>query len=422
MNNFEIEEIYNLLNIEPNASLEDIEKAYLRLVGKKLSQGEKDQLKTIKVQYEKLVEYQIQKQEKEEEQQKQSSQDHITKLINNQLKKTKIRVKVDINQTPLKILVNANQASNKKQTIYLIHNILQKIKLPFVERVVVQAIKIDKSIIWEQEIEIYDDQTSNNIKHDTDILLQKAENNTNIFAFPIAFLIAISINIIEPLAWFVSMWIHEFGHATIAWLSGHRALITFAGTVTQLNKSLFVYLGILFLYGLSFWRGKKEGKPFIMIIAVILTVIQFIMTWVISENTYKMLLAFGGIGGEFYLSTFAIISFYFHFPKKYYWEFWRYIVLIIGFTTFSGSFWKWHNIKVGNEAIPWGTFWGGRGDSGGDLNILSGEFGWTSQQIIGTYCFLGNFCLLIIIGFYVYFFNKSYPNFWLNIKLFFSKL
>jgi hypothetical protein len=203
------------------------------------------------------------------------------------------------------------------------------------------------------------------------------------------------------------MWVHELGHATVAWFSGYRAMITFAGTVTQLERSPFVYFGILFLLGLLFWHGWKEQKRFTMILAAILAIMQFLMTWVISRATYRMLLAFGGIGGEFYLSTLFMIGFYAKLPDKLRWEFWRYLSLIVGAITFWSSFWKWHNIERGREAIPWGTFWGSRGDSGGDLNVLSGEFGWNSQQIIGTYTHLGNLCLLFIVGFYIYFWLQS---------------
>ncbi len=57
MNEPNIEQYYQILNLEPGASVEDIEQAYLKLVGKKLRQGEKEELKTIRGAYHQLIEH-----------------------------------------------------------------------------------------------------------------------------------------------------------------------------------------------------------------------------------------------------------------------------------------------------------------------------------------------------------------------------
>ena len=212
------------------------------------------------------------------------------------------------------------------------------------------------------------------------------------------------------------MWVHEFGHATIAWFSGYRAMITFGATITTLEKSNFVYFGILFLLGLTFYTGWKEKKNSPMIVAVTLIMLQFILTWIVSYSDYVTLMAFGGIGGEFYLSTLLIIAFYWRLPEKFYWDFWRFGAVAIGAITFFSSFTKWHNIKVGRDNIPWGTLWGGRGDSGGDLNILNDYSGWSANQIIGTYVSLGNICFMVIISFYLFHLFKSRPELWVKIR------
>ncbi len=417
MNEPNIEQYYQILNLEPGASAEDIEQAYLKLVGKKLRQGEKEELKTIREAYNHLIDYSQKQAEEQEQTEQENYQRHIAQLINNRLQHTRIRVKVNLNRDQLEIRVSAHLAGNPQKATKLIKNILQQLKLTSVEKVKLSGIKADKSIVWEREFIIY--QNINNIKDAqkrSEFLMEKAENNTNTFAFPVAFLIAFAISLTEPLAWFIGMWVHELGHATIAWFSGYRAMITFGGTVTQLQRSPFVYLGILTLLGLLFWYGWKEEKRSAMILALILAIIQFFMTLVISRSTYRMLLAFGGIGGEFYLSTLFMISFYFRLPEKLRWEFWRYLALVIGAITFWSSFSKWHNISRGTEAIPWGTFWGGRGDSNGDLNVLRGDFGWHSQQIIDTYNHLGDLCLFAIVGFYLYFLLQAHPQWGFNIQ------
>ena len=423
MDETKLKEYCQIFNVEESASLEEVEQSYLKLVGKKLTQGKKEELANIKLAYHQLIEYIQEKQEQQEQQQQKEYQQNIATLINNHLKNTRIRVKVKSEQDLLKIIINARLAGNQKKATTLIYNVLQYLQLPSVQKVKLIAIKADRSLVWEKDLIVYQD--INQVKNLEDrhhLLLQEAEKNTNTYALPLAFLIGFGISFAEPLAWFISMWVHEFGHGTIAWFSGYRAMVTFAGTVTMLERSHFVYFGILFLLGLMFHSGWKEQKKSAMVIAVILAIIQFILTWVLSRNSYRMLLSFGGIGGEFYLSTLLIIAFYFKLPEKLYWEFWRFFCLIIGSITFCSSFSKWNNISVGKERIPWGTFWGGRGDSGGDLNILNQEFGWSTKQIIDTYNFVGDICLFIIIGFYFYFLTRSYPHWWFYTRKTFFRL
>ncbi len=422
MNDLDPEKYYQIFNLTTHATLEDLEQSYLKLVGKKLREGSKEELESLKQIYAQLKDYIQQEIEQQQEAQKQAYQHHLTELINSHLRSYNLKVKVNCQENYLEIIVNARQAKSSQRAKNLVEYVLQQIHLPAVKSAKVIGIKADQSRIWEKELRIYRDLNQIiNVDKRTELLLEEAERNTNTFALPIAFLIAFSVSFIEPLAWFIGMWIHEFGHATIAWLSSYRAMVTFAGTITQLEQSNFVYFGILILLGLLFYSAWKENKKVTMVMAVILAIIQFILTWVISRSTYQMLMIWGGIGGEFYLSTLLIIGFYLKLPEKLHWDFWRYFALIIGSITFWSSFGKWHNIRVGKEQVPWGTFWGGRGDSGGDMNILNQDYNWTIQQIIDTYNNLGNICLLIILGFYVYFLMQSRPILWFKIKQKFSE-
>ncbi len=83
-------------------------------------------------------------------------------------------------------------------------------------------------------------------------------------------------------------------------------------------------------------------------------------------------------------------------------------------------FWQWRRIDQGREFIPWGTFWGGRGDMGGDMDQLSQLFSWSDNTIIITYRTLGDICLWIIIGVYLSFTWQQKANVWLTIKNLFN--
>lgn len=249
----------------------------------------------------------------------------------------------------------------------------------------------------------------------------------NISALPLAAVLAVFFNatlfyvFLEP--W--QIWIHEFGHATVAWFSGYQATpLPFGWTNVGDKQSWFVYFGILFLLVLLFWAGWRERLKWTMGLALGLILLQFFMTWMMGYNTYELLLAFGGVGGEFYLSTFLMVAFYFRFPDRWRWDFWRFFLLIIAAHTFWHEFWRWHLIERGQAQIPWGTLLGGEGDQGGDMNFLNAS-GWSTDQIINTYTYLGDICLAILIGVYAFFVIRMSPGSWLQIKqnaiLWFSK-
>jgi hypothetical protein len=100
------------------------------------------------------------------------------------------------------------------------------------------------------------------------------------------------------------VWIHEFGHAIIGWMTGHRALpLPIGWTPISLEKSNFVYFGLLFLLVLMFVAGARERKIWPMVLAVVLAMAQAYMTWRLPQATAEMWIAFGGVGGELYLSA-----------------------------------------------------------------------------------------------------------------------
>ncbi len=202
----------------------------------------------------------------------------------------------------------------------------------------------------------------------------------------------------------INIWWHEFGHAIVAWLSGRKAIpLPIGWTNVEPERSLFVYFGILVLLGLLGWSGYKERQRWPMVLAIGLALLQVYMTWWMSADRFEMWLAFGGIGGEFYLCTLMMVSFYFPLPAYWRWDFYRYPVVLGAAFTFFGKLSSWRQIRRGVESIPWGSLWGGADHAGGDMNILSDQFGWSDQLIIDTYNGIGGWCLLMILSVYFYF-------------------
>jgi hypothetical protein len=404
MSQIDLHECYRLLNLEPGASTEEIQTAYLQKVSQLLRQGAKEEVKQLKSAHAFLRDYALQKEHQEA---KENTQQKIIELVTQRLQSKRIQAQIRIQGEQLRIIVDVNQFGQSQIFKEIIYLLLEDLELRGIQIFKIYGVKRNGSIVWKDECPV---SSGAIVAQRSQRLLKQGHRNINTFAFPIAIVIAIALNSASlfPL-W--SMWIHELGHASVAWLAGHHALPTFAATIVSLERSLFVYFGILILLGLLFWSSWREKKPWTMGLAVSLTLLQFYMTWLLSPGTFEMILAFGGIGGEFYLSTFFMVCFYFPLPDRWRWDFWRYIVLVLSASTFLESFSMWHRISTGQEAIPWGTFWGGRGDSGGDMDILAFQFGWSDRTIIDTYKNLGNICGLLLLGVYLYFLIKNNPQF-----------
>ena len=228
----------------------------------------------------------------------------------------------------------------------------------------------------------------------------------NALAFPVVAVLAILAKR-SFLGFFLTgfhVWVHEFGHATVAWLTGKRALpLPIGWTNIGPEKSLFVYFGILFLLGLMFVAGAKERKVWPMVFAIVLALAQAWMTWWLPEETARMWIAFAGVGGEFYLAAAMMGMFYFQLPEKFRWGGCRYFFLFVGAGSFFETYVFWKQVKRGEEGIPYGSMVNGEDDAGGDMNTLRDDFGWTQHRIIYTYNHLADACLVALVVVYLAF-------------------
>jgi hypothetical protein len=210
---------------------------------------------------------------------------------------------------------------------------------------------------------------------------------------------------LTPLAFLLrgfQVWVHEFGHASVAWMTGRRALpLPFGWTTIEPEFSNFVYFGVLFLLTVLLVAGWRERKVWPMAIAVALAGLQFWMTWRWPEARQQFWFSFGGVAGEFVLSALAMMLFFVELPEKFRWDTCRYGFLFLGAACFIMSFTFWLRVYHGLEPVPLGTMIGGEDDAGGDMNILIDEFRWNFIRIRRTYHLLAVTCAWAVAGVYV---------------------
>lgn len=239
---------------------------------------------------------------------------------------------------------------------------------------------------------------------------------------PVVMAVLALLVVVSPLGFFLDgfhVWTHEFGHATVAWLAGHRALPLPLGWTNTGPRTPFVYFGILFLLVVLVVAGIRERKVWPVLIAAALFPLQFYLTWMQPEHRYDLWMGFCGVGGEFYLSAVAIALFHVRLPEKFRWGWCRYLFVFLGAGVFAQTWLRWRNIQHGGEPLPFGSMVNGEEDAGGDLNILHDDYGWGDRRIIATYHSLGNWCLLAIVVVHLFFAfgaDRFVRNFWMKVR------
>ncbi|MCU0552480.1 MAG: hypothetical protein MUC48_24375 [Leptolyngbya sp. Prado105] len=386
----DISECYEILGLELGASMEEVEGAYSARLMQAIRQDAADEKAALKTAYHQIKEQAYQTVE--------IPNDPITECLQrSNLEQFHVRVQ----EQTLQIYIKTNLQIEFADQIY---QQVSKLELPKeVNTIVIYGMRSQKSVLWKKQFDL-------NVIEKDDLDLYSFKNRYVLFlAFPIAMSFAVLFHSIgfNRLLIFLQIWVHEFGHATVAWFSGRRALpLPFGWTTVIPERSWFVYFGGLFILGLLFRAGYREQKRSTMIIAGVCAVIQFGMTWLLPERLFDMWLSFGGIGGEFYLSALLVAGFYFRLPDYFRWDFWRYPAMLLGANTFWTIFSFWRSVKQGTASIPWGSLLAGDGDAGGDMNQLSEVHHWSDAQIINTYTGLGNLCLIGLISLYVFFVIK----------------
>jgi hypothetical protein len=404
----DLEWAYQVLQVTPGAALETVKNAYFQQKAQLISQGNRQAIGDLKQAYHLLMEPLQRSPTGEsfpiENAGKEAVPFNSDPLVR-QLQTRGLKAQIKQQGTQLKIRLAAESATQPNRAVAIIYTLLDQNDLAAwgmadLKTVVVYGLGAGQSTGWRRTLAM---PVKTESPHDTD-LLSFQNRYVSALGFPILMLLGIAMNtlpIVNMLLFGVKIWFHEFGHATVAWLGGRRAIpLPFGWTNVSEERSLVVYLGVLVLLGLMFWVGRRENLRWPVILAVVLALVQFFMTWLLPEAQFLTLLSFGGIGGELYLCTLLMVSFYFALPEYWRWDFYRYPVVLGASFTFWGQFWLWRQIRRGLEPIPWGSMWGG--SEHGDMNNLR-YAGWSDQHIIHTYSTIGNLCLVALLSVYFYF-------------------
>lgn len=192
----------------------------------------------------------------------------------------------------------------------------------------------------------------------------------------------------------LSMWLHETGHAAVAWLTGFSAFPGPWFTPVDSDRSLAVAVVLVGGLSLGVYHAWQRERWLWVAVASSAVALTLLGTFALHPLRARQLIVFGGDGGCFVLGTALMLTVYARADHPVREERLRWALLAIGALAFMDGRATWFGDPA---AVPLGE--DDRGLS--DASVLTEAYGWSVPLLIGRYTRLATACLLVLGGAYV---------------------
>lgn len=197
---------------------------------------------------------------------------------------------------------------------------------------------------------------------------------------------------------FLTMWIHELGHAFTAWLTGFIAIPgPWATSIEEIRSPVFSVL-LALGFGALVYRGWRNRHRPTLIAGLVLLGLQGVGTLIVRPGMARSFITFGGDGGCLVLGSLLMTTLYASRGSSLHKGLLRWGFLVIGAAAFTDAFRTWWSARSDFGAIPFGRI---EGVGLSDPARLTDWFGWSVNTMISRYVALGWICLAVLAGVYV---------------------
>lgn len=229
----------------------------------------------------------------------------------------------------------------------------------------------------------------------------RRELRMRLFALPAA--LGVAWLLVKSPVWggmlriFLSMWVHELGHAVTAWFCGFPSMPGPWVTHTGEERSTVIFLMLATGLGGLIIRGYLTRGRVLMVAGATGLVLQFVGTMVLSPWKGQMLVTFGGDGGCLVLGSLLMTSLYARPDSalrrgQLHWG-----LLAIGAAAFMDAFEQWWAARTDFARIPFGQM---ENVGLSDPSKLVDVHHWGELQLIHRYNGLGLACLAALAVLY----------------------
>ncbi len=280
-----LEECYQSLGLQSDASPKDVDDAYFQLRGQMICAGQREEMASLKAARDKLKRHLLSVMSQPTIPAVASyppTEPAATETLATALARKNIIARASIRDQTLHLGITVSAATAQRHITARVYELLSEANLEDYGLSQVAIVRLygleNGRTIWKQTFPLPNLQTT----ADDQDLYSFNNRFSNMLIFPGLLLIAALLNVlsaIKMLLFGINIWIHECGHAIVAWLSGYKAIpLPFGWTSIGSEQSLFVYFGVLTLLGLLFYTGRKERRLWPMVLAGGLAIAQFYMT------------------------------------------------------------------------------------------------------------------------------------------------
>jgi hypothetical protein len=198
---------------------------------------------------------------------------------------------------------------------------------------------------------------------------------------------------------FLSMPVHEFGHAFTAWFCGRAAVPTLWKTLSAESRGVVtpVLVAAAIIYVLV--RARQAQNWFAIWLCAGLLLFQVICTFLISPQSASALITFGGDAGAMVFGTVLMTTFFYGKNTQLYRGSLRWGFLVIGAAAYVDTFSTWWRAMSDDDGIPYGEM---EGVGLSDPSRLTDTYGWTQAAMVHRYVGLGVFCLVVLVGVWIW--------------------
>jgi hypothetical protein len=222
----------------------------------------------------------------------------------------------------------------------------------------------------------------------------RGELRARVLALPCALLGAWAAVKTSPgLVRIFTMWVHESGHAVVAWLCGYTAWPGPWITPVGGERNFALTATMVGLLGFGAFRAWQRERWFWVVLAAAVLLLTLCCTLLLREGQARQLITFGGDGGCFVLGSVLMLAMYARADHPFRSEHLRWALLILGALAFMDAYLVWSGPF---DHLPFGEDEHGLSDPA----VLAEEFGWSVLLLVDRYLELARACFVVLVAAY----------------------